>query len=99
VGRAVLTYVDLFFPSGGPYASGIAKSLRDRLGLSFIQGAHDLSFQWRSPEEFADWVERLHGALRGTGALYRLVSVQEEEHPVAFEGWPPMLVPATPSGP
>jgi hypothetical protein len=91
----MLTYVDLFFPSTGAYASGIAKTAREKLGLSFLRGPHDLCFQWHQAEEFSQWAERIHEALKGTGALYRFESVKEEEHPLAFEGWPPMMVPKT----
>ncbi|MDE1819291.1 MAG: hypothetical protein KGJ23_03100 [Euryarchaeota archaeon] len=94
----MITYIDLFFPSQGPTAGEVAQLLKEKAGLSFIKGPHDICFQWGSFEEFTESIEKIHSALQGTGVIYRFVSSEEESG--SFEdlvGWPPMGVPSHPS--
>lgn len=84
------TYVDLFFPLDGPLSSEIAKRLKEKAGLEFIRGRHDLVFEWTEFKEFAAKLEAIHAALKGTGVIYRFVSSEEEEPADTFAGWPPV---------
>lgn len=84
------TYVDLFFPFTGPLSSEIAKLLKEKAGLDFIRGHHDLMFEWNEFKEFTDRIESIHNALKGTGVIYRFVSSDDEERADTFAGWPPV---------
>ncbi len=90
----MITYVDLFFPSGGPTAADIARRLREEAGLSFLRGPHDLSFRWKTLDEFTTGIEKVHQALSGTGVIYRFVSHEDEPAtPDDLIGWPPLGMP------
>jgi hypothetical protein len=94
----MITYVDLFFPSGDQSASDVAQRLKDKVGLTFIRGTHDLCFRWEKDQEFEVWIERIHKALTGTGVIYRFISKDEnrEERTTDFVGWPPVGIPGQP---
>ena len=93
----MITYVDLFFPGGGPTAGEVAQRLKDRAGLQFIRGSHDVCFRWESFDEFTAWIEKVHRALEGTGVIYRFFSKEEEvEQSEDMVGWPPSRLPDRP---
>lgn len=93
----MITYVDLFFPSGEKTASDVAAQLKEKVGLSFIRGTHDVCFRWENDGEFELWIERIHQALDGTGVIYRFTSKEEDkELTTDFVGWPPVGIPGQP---
>jgi hypothetical protein len=87
----MLTYVDLCFPFGGTPSAEIAERLKEKAGLSFLRGEHDLCFRWSVHAELLERIERIHQALQGTGVVYRFTSVDEDEETNEFPGWPPVL--------
>ncbi len=88
------TYVDLYFTWGKGSALDVAKTLETRLGLKFLRGRHDLVFEWKDVEEFREWTDRIHEALRGMSVYYRFITSTEEGEARWFVGWPPVGVPA-----
>lgn len=93
----MITYVDLFFPSGGPTAGEIAEKLKQEAGLQFIRGSHDVCFRWEGFDEFSQWIEKVHAVLQGTGVMYRFTSMEEEEKRAEdMVGWPPARLPDKP---
>ena len=85
------SYIDLFFTPESAPPLEIAKRLRERAGLSFIMGSHDLAFEWRTEEEFHEQLGKIHGALKGTGVLYRVETVQEDPTYIEPIPWPPPM--------
>jgi hypothetical protein len=86
------SYIDLYFSPQGVSPLEIADRLRNSAGVSFIVGTHDLMFEWRNVEEFRDRMSRIHTALAGTGATYRVESVEETPEFVEPVSWPPAIV-------
>jgi hypothetical protein len=95
------SFVDLYFAPGPVTPLEIAERIRGATGLSFVQGPHDLVFEWSTVEEFRALLAKLHEALRGSGAFYRVETVAEEEGVgfVAPLPWPPTLPRSPPSHP
>jgi hypothetical protein len=94
------TYVDVIFPlEGGKSALKVAELCRRELGLDFLQGRHDLVFEWKDVKEFEQWVDRFHRLMKGAGILYRLITVRdEEEGATVLAGWPPVVSPLEDGG-
>jgi hypothetical protein len=86
------TYIDIFFSPDGTNPLDIAERLRSEASLPFIVGPHDILFEWRTVEEFRERMTRIHAALRGTGATYRVQSVEDTPSFVEPASWPPTLV-------
>ena len=72
------SYIDLYFAPGDVRQLEIADRLRASTGLGFVRGPHDLAFDWSTVAEFRGMLDRVHAALRGTGAFYRVETVDEE---------------------
>jgi hypothetical protein len=85
------TYVDITFSSDGPSPIDLAERIRETLGLSFIVGSHDLTFEWSTAEEFRGRIEQVHDLLRDTGAYYRVQTAEEEPGRSPIIAWPPAL--------
>ncbi len=85
------TYIDLYFAPESISPLDLAERIRERAGLKFIIGAHDLAFEWRTVEEFRETLARLHDCLKGTGVLYRVETVRDEPTFVEPVPWPPPL--------
>lgn len=85
------TYIDLYFTPESAPPLEIAKRLRERAGLSFIIGPHDLAFEWSTEEEFHERLGRVHEALKGTGVLYRVETAPEDPTFIAPIPWPPPM--------
>ena len=85
------SYIDLYFTPESLSPLEIAKRLRAHAGLSFIIGPHDFVFEWKTEEEFHEQLERIHKALKGTGVLYRVETVQEDPTYIEPIPWPPPM--------
>ena len=72
------TYIDLYFTPEGLVPREVRDRVKTRTGLTFIRGKHDLVFEWKTEEEFRDMLEKIHDALRGSGAFYRVESIPDE---------------------
>ncbi len=85
------TFIDLYFSPENVSPLDLAAKIRERTGLEFVIGPHDLAFEWATVEEFRGMLGRLHGALAGSGVLYRVETVRDEPTFVAPIPWPPPL--------
>ncbi len=85
------SYVDLYFAPESVSPLELAERIRERAGLEFIMGPHDLSFDWASVDEFRATLAKVHEALKGTGVLYRIETVRDEPTFVEPVPWPPPL--------
>lgn len=86
------SYIDLYFSPDGVSPLEIAERVRATAGVSSIVGARDLLFEWHSVEEFRDRLQRIHSALAGTGATYRIESLEESPEFLEPVIWPPAIV-------
>ena len=86
------SYVDLYFAPDGMTPLEVAERLHRAAEVTYIVGPHDLCFSWRTVDEFRERMQRIHGALRGTGVSYRVESVEEHPAFVEPETWPPAIV-------
>jgi hypothetical protein len=87
----VHTYIDLYFAPENVSPLDLAQRIRERTGLEFVIGPHDLAFEWSTVDEFREKLARLHEALRGSGVLYRVETVPEEPAYVEPVPWPPPI--------
>jgi len=87
----VHSFVDLYFAPENVSPFELAQRLRERAGLEFIIGPHDLAFDWSTVDEFREILAKVHEALRGTGVLYRVETVHDEPTFVEPVPWPPPL--------
>jgi len=85
------SYVDLYFAPEGVSPLEVSERLRQIAGLSFIIGPHDLAFEWKTVEEFREQLQRIHGALRGMGVMYRIETVPDDPGFVEPVPWPPPI--------
>ena len=85
------SYIDLFFTPESLAPLEISRRLRTAAGLSFIIGPHDLTFEWKTEQEFHDRISKVHAALKGTGVLYRVETVPEDPAYIEPIPWPPPL--------
>ncbi len=72
------TYLTVFFNSEGARPSEITDLLHN-LGFKPIQGAHDFVYDWGTRTNIRDVIwfgDRLHTALKGTGILYKLETLE-----------------------
>jgi hypothetical protein len=93
------TYIDLYFSPNGANPLAIAERLRERAGVTFIVGPHDIAFEWQTVEEFRSKLSAIHEALRGSDASYRVESVEESPEFIEPTTWPPSLVRSLPAHP
>jgi len=93
------SHIDLYFAPGDVTPLEIADRIQRATGLSFVRGPHDLSFEWETVEEFRQMLARVHEALRGSGALYRVETVVDSPEFVAPLPWPPPLPRGPPTHP
>lgn len=85
------SYIDLYFAPGEMTPLEIAERVRRATGLSFVRGPHDLLFEWETEEEFRAMLGKIHAALRGSGAFYRVETVDDGPQFVAPIPWPAPL--------
>jgi hypothetical protein len=81
-------YVNLYFSPAGEDPLSVADRLRRAAGVNFILGSHDLFFDWSDVDEYREKLTRIHVALRGTGATYRVESLEEGPEFVEPAPWP-----------
>jgi hypothetical protein len=93
------TYIDLYFAPDGVSPLEIADRLQTHAHLSFIVGSHDLVFEWTTVDEFRTTLSKIHLALRGTGATYRVQSMGDSPDFSEPPTWPPPLSDAPASHP
>jgi len=84
------SYIDLYFAPGDVTPLEIAERIRRATGLEFVRGPHDLLFEWATVEEFQAKLDQLHGALRGTGAFYRVETVEDDPEFAVPVPWTPV---------
>jgi hypothetical protein len=87
----VHTFIDLYFAPESVSPLDLAARIRESTGLEFIIGPHDLAFEWSTVEEFRATLARLHGALKGSGVLYRVETAADEPTYVEPVPWPPPI--------
>ena len=94
------SYIDLFFSPEGLSPLEVAERIRASSGLAFVIGPHDLVFEWTTVDEFHDLLTKVHTALRDTGVVYRVETVQDDPQFIEPVPWPPPIVrgPATHPG-
>jgi hypothetical protein len=85
------TYIDLYFSPDAVSPTDIGERIQKLAGLSYIRGPHDLIFEWTTMTEFHEILGKIHGALAGTGVLYRVETVAEEPAFVEPIPWAPPL--------
>ncbi len=85
------SYVDLYFTPEGISPLEVSERLRKVAGLSFIIGPHDLTFEWKTVEEFREHLQVVHEALRGMGVMYRVETVPDDPGFVEPVPWPPPI--------
>jgi len=85
------SYVDLYFTPESVSPLVISDRLRSVAGLSFIIGPHDLVFEWDHEKEFQERISKVHDALKGTGILYRVHTVEDHNGFVEPIPWPPPM--------
>jgi hypothetical protein len=85
----MITFVDLIFsPEGVP--AGVAIDRLQRLdGVTSVMGEHDVLFRWQTTEEFTRKMQLIHEELRGTGAQYRIHTVEDSYQSMAPLTWFP----------
>jgi hypothetical protein len=86
------SYVDLFFAADEASSLEVSDRLQTLAGMAFIIGPHDVAFEWHTVEEFREKLSKLHAALKGTGAYYRIETVTDEPGFVEPVVWPPPAV-------
>jgi hypothetical protein len=73
----MITFVDLAFsPEGRPSTQVVAK-LQSLEGISSVMGEHDVMFRWKTAAEFEKRMGSIHAALKGSGATYRVFTVED----------------------
>ncbi|HTW55764.1 MAG TPA: hypothetical protein VMG36_04870 [Thermoplasmata archaeon] len=85
------SYVDLYFAPGDVTSLEIADRIRRATGLEFVLGPHDLLFEWETVDQFRGTLQKIHDALRGTGAFYRVETVVDDPSFVPPVAWPPPI--------
>jgi hypothetical protein len=85
------SYIDLYFTPGPVPPVEISKRLLRMAGISFIVGSHDLTFEWRTEEEFHARLSKIHAALSGTGVSYRVETIVQEAGAPDPVLWPPAV--------
>jgi hypothetical protein len=93
----VHTFIDLYFSPGNDSPLELATRIRERTGLEFIIGPHDLVFEWGTVDQFRRTLAQLHEALAGSGVLYRVETVRDEPTYEERAPWPPALRDAGPA--
>jgi len=83
------SYIDLYFTAETLPPRELSKRLLQMANLSFIVGSHDLTFEWRTEEEFEARLGKLHSALKGTGVTYRVETIVEDQAAIPPVSWPP----------
>ncbi|MCI4350686.1 MAG: hypothetical protein L3K15_04155 [Thermoplasmata archaeon] len=73
----MITFVDLTFSPNGMHAGIVVAKLQHLEGVSSVMGEHDVMFRWKSAAEFDARIRAIHAALHGTGALYRVFTVED----------------------
>lgn len=85
--RVVRTFVDITFAAGGGSPATVVGRLSQVRDLSFLKGPHDAVFHWETPEEYWHHVAAIHQALRGTGATYRLETLDDQGVVPVVSSW------------
>jgi hypothetical protein len=91
----MITFVDLTFSPSGEHAGAVVAKLARLEGVSSVMGEHDVMFRWKAPREFNDRLRAIHSALMGTGATYRVFTVEDSYQSMDPVPW----IPPVESGP
>jgi hypothetical protein len=94
---AMITFIDLIFSPSGLDAGVVIDRLQRVPGVSSVMGEHDLLFHWTSPDEFNRQLRAIHAALQGSGASYRIFTVEDSYQSKAPVSWFP-AIDAEPAG-
>ena len=89
------SYIDLYFAADEASSLEVSDRLQSLAGMAFIIGPHDVAFEWHTVEEFREKLTKLHAALKGTGAYYRIETVTDEPGFVEPVVWPPPAIQRT----
>jgi hypothetical protein len=73
----MITFVDLTFSPKGLPAGAVIAELTKIPGVSSVMGEHDVMFRWKVSSEFDAKTRAIHAALDGTGATYRVFTVED----------------------
>jgi hypothetical protein len=73
----MITFVDLTFSPDGEYSGHIVGKLQRIEGVTSVMGEHDVMFHWTKPEEFERRMRAIQKALVGTGATFRIFTVED----------------------
>jgi hypothetical protein len=85
------SHIDLYFAPGDVTPLEIADRIHRATGLPLVRGPHDLSFEWETVEQFRGILSKVHAALRGSGAFYRVETVIDTpEFAAPLPGPPPL---------
>ncbi|MCI4319845.1 MAG: hypothetical protein L3K23_06925 [Thermoplasmata archaeon] len=100
----MITFVDLVFSPEGRPSTEVVTKLQTLEGISSVMGEHDVMFRWKTAAEFDRRMGSIHAALKGSGATYRVFTVEDSyqsRDPVPWisplDGQPPHH-PAYPEG-
>ena len=73
----MITFVDLIFSPMGQHAGQVVRRLQELAGVHPVMGDHDVMFRWKTAAEFDRTMQAIHDALGGTGATYRVFTVED----------------------
>ena len=93
------TFVDITFAAGGVTPAKVVERLSRVRDISFLKGPHDVVFHWETTEEFWQRVGAIHQALHGTGATYRLETIDDQAIASVVSPWAGGLPPAEEENP
>jgi hypothetical protein len=83
------TYIDISFSSGGMTPSAVIERVQSLAQVKMIVGDHDITFEWKTVEEFRRHMNSIHTAFGGTGVTYRAHTVPDESDLQPSVAWPP----------
>lgn len=85
----MITFVDLTFSPEGEHAGAVIERLGKLPGVSSVMGQHDVMFRWKTAREFDTRISAVHRALRGSGATYRVFTVEDSYQSLDPVPWIP----------
>lgn len=73
----MITFIDLTFDPTGSNAAVVVAKLQQVPEVTSVMGEHDAMFHWKTNTEFDERIAAIHEALNGTGATYRVFTVED----------------------
>jgi hypothetical protein len=73
IGGKVKLYLKLYFNSAGTSALEVIKKAR-KMGFRPTVGYYDFVIDFDTPEDYAEMLDALHKMLKGSGALYTVMT-------------------------